>query len=77
MSNKNKIEAALEGWVTQPVVAYRENEFDERLVVTRSKDGSFSLFRAFMVGDNAHVSVDLQDVEDVTVLQHLLDHMRF
>jgi hypothetical protein len=79
MSNTELIiENALSGWTSgQEIVARKEFDHGTTLAITRDEVGRFSLFRAFILGERAEVSADLQDVDEYTLMTHLLENGRY
>lgn len=66
------IAAALANWISGDVIARRTvDEYGTEIVITKDADG-YSVLRAFGIGEVAHVSVDLQDVPETKVIEHLL-----
>lgn len=62
MSRKLAIANALSGWVHGEVILEREFPSDSKIVVVQSDDGSrYSMYRAFILGDRAEVSADVQE----------------
>lgn len=55
------IENALSGWIDGEVIARRDFESGTRIVVTQTEGGTYSMFRAFIIGGRAEVSADVQE----------------
>jgi hypothetical protein len=72
------IDAALAKWIGDDVVVTRKRFFETTEVVVTQNPSGYSVYRAFLVGDDrAEVSADLQDVPAEKVMTFLLEHGSF